>query len=106
MKIQVVVDVKRKRVLSVEVTDEKVHERENFKPLVKKAKVKKVFGDGGYDSHDNFEFLSSEGIEAGIKVRRSSRIDCGGARRGVVRAYLREPLSWNRGIGYGRRWIV
>ena len=40
-----------------------------IKFLVSKAKrrvkVKKVLGDGGYDSHENFNFLAEEGIRQG-----------------------------------------
>ena len=53
--------------------------------LVRKAKrkaiIKKVLGDGGYDTHDNFKFLASCGIEAGIKVREDSDPNCGGSRQ-------------------------
>jgi hypothetical protein len=37
-----------------------------------KADVKKVIADGAYDSKDNFRFLSSNGIEPCIKVRKNS----------------------------------
>jgi hypothetical protein len=57
------VDTRTKQVVSLEVSDEKTHDGEKLKPLVKKAKkkarVKKVLGDGGYDSHGNLDFLAS-----------------------------------------------
>jgi hypothetical protein len=74
IKIHVAVDTRTKQVVSLEVSDEKTHDGEKLKPLVKKAqkkaRVKKVLGDGGYDSHENFDFLASEGIELCIKVWR------------------------------------
>jgi hypothetical protein len=30
----------------------------------RKVKVKRVLGDGGYDTHDNFKFLATSGIKA------------------------------------------
>lgn len=59
IKIRVAVDTRTKQVVSLEVSDEKTHDGEKLKPLVKKARVKKVLGDGGYDSHENFDFLAS-----------------------------------------------
>jgi hypothetical protein len=110
IKIHVAVDTRTKRVVSIEVSDEKTHDREKLKPLVKKAKkrvrVKKVLGDGGYDSHENFDFLASEGIEPCIKVRRDSDLRCGGVRGEVVRDYLKDPTGWKKRLGYGQRWMV
>jgi len=60
---------------------------------VKKARVKKVLGDRSYGSHENFDFLASEGIEPCIKVRRDSLLSCGGVRGEVVREDLKDPTS-------------
>jgi len=92
------VDIETKQAVSLEVTDDRTSDGEKLKPLVKKArrkvKVKRVLGDGGYDTHDNFKFLAACGIEAGIKVREDSDPNCGGAREEVVRAYLKDPPGW------------
>ena len=110
IKIHVAVDTKTKQVVSVEVSDERTNDGEKLLPLVmsskRKAKVKRVLGDGGYDNHNNFNFLAEEGIEAGIKVRKDSNPNCGGAREEVVSAYLRDPSSWKEKVGYGKRWMV
>ncbi len=104
------VDTKTKQVVSLEVTDERTDDGEKLAPLVRKARrkarVNKVLGDGGYDSHDNFKFLASEGIEPGIKVREDSNPNCGGAREEVVRAYLKDPPGWKERVGYGERWMA
>jgi hypothetical protein len=75
------------------VTDDKTHDGEMVVPVVRgaqrKVKVGSWVGDGGYDTHDNFNFLASEGIDGGIKVREDSDPNCGGARE-EVRAYLRD----------------
>lgn len=104
------VDTKTKQVVSLEVSDERTDDGEKLVSLVRgakrKARVKKVLGDGGYDTHDNFQFLATEGIEAGIKVREDSNPDCGGEREEVVRAYLKDPPGWKERVGYGRRWMA
>ena len=66
----------------------------------------KALGDGGYDTHNSFTFLASEGIEAGIKVREASNPACEGPRGEVVRAYLGDPVGWKLAVGYGRRWMA
>lgn len=108
IKIHVGVDTKTKQVVSLEVTDERTDEGKKLKPLVRKAKrkarVKKVLGDGGYDTHDNFKFLAASGIEAALKVREDSNPNCGGKREEVVRAYLKDPPGWKKRVGYGQRW--
>jgi hypothetical protein len=106
----VAVDIKTKQVVSLEVSDERTDEGKKLVPLVRgakrKARVKKVLGDGGYDTRDNFQFLAAEGIEAGIKVREDANPNCGGAREEVVRAYLQDPPGWKERVGYGRRWMA
>lgn len=110
IKIHIGVDIKTKQAVSLEVTDDKTHDGERLKPLVRKAqkrvRVEGVLGDGGYDLHDSFQFLADEGIEVGIKVREDSNPNCGGVREEVMRAYLKEPLAWKEQVGYGQRWMA
>jgi hypothetical protein len=97
-------------VVSLEVSDGRTNDGEKLVPPVreakKKARVKKVLGDSGYDSHENFEFLAASGIEAALKVREDANPNCGGAREEVVRAYLQDPPGWKKRVGYGRRWMA
>jgi hypothetical protein len=106
----VAVDTKTKQVVSLEVSDERTDDGEKLVPLVRgakrKARGKKVLGDGGYDTHDNFQFLAASGIEAALKVREDANPNCGGARGEVVRAYLKDPPGWKERVGYGRRWMA
>ncbi|MCL0039112.1 IS5 family transposase [Dehalococcoidia bacterium] len=110
IKIHVGVDIGTKQVVSLEMTDDRTHDSEKLVPLVKgaqrKVKVKRVLGDGGYDTHDNFKFLAACGIEPGIKVREDSNPNCGGQREEVVQAYLRGPPEWKKQVGYGQRWMA
>ena len=72
LKIHVAVDIKKKRILSLEVTSEEVHNGQDLKKLVDDAsennKVKRVLADGMYDSNNNFRYLSKNHIKPGMKT--------------------------------------
>jgi hypothetical protein len=112
LKIHIAVDVKRKKILALEVTDEKVGDERMLQPLVeeasRKGKIAKTIGDGAYDTKSNFHYLTEKGIEPVIKVRRDASSKAGGCvpRRLVAQEYLRDPEAWKRGHGYGQRWMV
>ena len=112
LKIHIAVDVKRKKILALKVTKEKVADGKRLRSLVneasKQVKVTKVIGDGGYDSKKNFRYLSERGIEAIIKVRKnaSARADGCMPRKLVAQEYLRDPEAWKRSHGYGQRWMA
>ena len=80
LKIHVAVDIKRKRILSLEVTSEEVHDGKMLKKLVDNASssrgnhVKGVLADGMYDSNNNFRYLSKNHIKPGIKTRSNSKV--------------------------------
>jgi len=112
LKIHIAVDVKRKRILALEVTDEKVGDERMLQPLVeeasKKARIAKTIGDGAYDTKRIFRYLDANGIEPIIKVRKDASSKAGGCvpRRLVAQEYLRNPEAWKRRHGYGQRWMV
>ena len=84
------VDVNTKEILSLEVTDEKVHDGKIMEQLVepvlenknknknknKDFHIKSVLADGAYDSNKNFNYLQKKNIQPGIKVRKNSIISC------------------------------
>jgi hypothetical protein len=77
LKIHVAVDVRKKKVVSLQVTSEEVHDSKVLKKLVKAASenndIKRVIADdGAYDSKKNFRYRSDYGIQAAIKVRKNS----------------------------------
>ena len=83
LKIHVAVDIKSKKILSMEVTaDERVHDNKVLPKLVDNVSIDdgfatvvgRVLGDGAYDSNDTFRFLSERGIMPCIKVRKNSRV--------------------------------
>ena len=78
LKIHVAVDIKRKRILSLEVTSEEVHDGRILKELVDNASennnLKGILADGMYDSNNNFRYLSKNHIKPGIKTRSNSKV--------------------------------
>ena len=73
LKIHVAVDIKRKRILSLEVASEEVHDGRILK-LVDNASennnLKGILADGMmYDSNNNFRYLSKNHIKPGVKTR-------------------------------------
>jgi len=82
LKIHVVVNVKTKKILSIKVTDEHVHDGKTLPELVeniiesdKKITIGNLFAeDGAYDGNEIFRYLGDNGILPCIKVRKNSRI--------------------------------
>src|SRR2546421_8923942 len=76
LKIHVAVDIKKKRIISLEVTSEEVHDGSKLRILVDRAmennNVKRIIADGVYDSNENFRFLCQNNIEPAIMVRKNS----------------------------------
>jgi len=112
LKIHIAVDVKRKKILALKVTDEQVSDGRMLQPLVeeafRKGKVAKVIGDGAYDTKSNFRYLDARKSEPVIKVRKNSSSRAGGCmpRKLVAQECLRDLEAWKRNHGYGQRWMV
>ncbi len=112
LKIHVAVDVKRKKILALEVTKEKVPDGRRLRSLVSKAsrqvKITKAIGDGAYDTKTNFRYLANREIDPVIKVRKNSSSKANGCmpRKLVAQEYLRDPEAWKRKHGYGQRWMA
>ena len=112
LKIHIAVDIKKKRILSLEVTSEEVHDGKMLKKLVDNVsennKTKRVLADGMYDSNNNFRYLSKNHIKPGIKTRRNSKVkstNCSARNMSVLRQ--RTKLKrWKRSVSYGKRWMV
>lgn len=113
LKIHFAVDIKTKQVVAMDVTSEKVHDGKRLKRLVKRAeenvRVKRVLGDGAYDSRANFNFLSQRGIKPVIRVRRNSTPKSRGSmarKLAVVEQSKFKPKAWSRIHRFGYRWRV
>ena len=113
IKIHVAVNVRTKKILSMEVTKEDVYDGKMLKKVVDNVvsennDVKKVLADGAYDSKDNFMYLDRMGIEPVIRVRRNSSIKANICmpRKMVVIEQLRDMKWWKKKHEYGMRWIA
>jgi hypothetical protein len=120
LKIHVAVNVKTKKILSMKVTDEHVHDSRALPELVDEAiksdnmllaaTIGKLFADGAYDNNDIFRYLGDNGIQSCIKVRKNSRVRW---RKGKnilrnlsVLAQKNDLQKWKDSVRYGQRWIV
>ena len=114
LKIHVAVDIKKKRILSLHVTSEQVHDGKVLSKLVDDIVIKQnkvidtAIGDGAYDSNNNFQFLSFKGINPAIKVRKNSR--CTNTnhylRNKAVTMQKTNLQQWKNSVDYGQRWMV
>jgi len=112
LKIHIAVDIKKRRILSLEVTSEEVHDGKILKKLVDDAsannKVKRVLADGMYDSNKNFRYLSKNHIKPGIKTRSNSEArstNCYARNMSVLRQQT-NLKRWKRSMSYGYRWMA
>lgn len=113
IKIHVAVDIKTKKIVSMSVTKEDVHDGKMLKELVedvsKRYNIKKVMADGGYDSKDNFRHLDEMKIIPAIKVRKNSSVknnaNCIPRKLSVIQQ-LEDLKRWKRKHRYGMRWMA
>ena len=114
LKIHVAVDIKRKRILSLHVTSEEVHDGKVLPELVDDITIKQnkvidtTIADGAYDSNNNFQILSFKGIKPAIKVRKNSRCRKTNHyfRNKTVKMQKNNLQQWKDSVSYGQRWIV
>ncbi len=114
IKVHIAVDTRTKKLLALEVTDEQVGDRKMLKPLVEQVKdrggkITRVYGDGGYDSKENFNYLAGNGIEPVIKTRKDASTKARGSpsRAKMVREIRKLGYSgWRDKHKYGYRWMT
>ncbi|MGI9010537.1 MAG: IS5 family transposase [Nitrososphaeraceae archaeon] len=114
LKIHVAVDIKKKRVLSLKVTSEQIHDGKVLPELIDDITIKQnkvietAIMDGSYDSNKNFQLLSFKGIKPAIKVRKNSRYRKTNhyLRNKTVKMQKTNLQQWKNSVGYGQRWIV
>ena len=115
LKIHIAVDIKRKRILSLDVTSEQVHDSQVLPVLIEDITIKQnkvvenAIMDGAYDNNNNFQYLSFRGINPAIKVRKNSRCKKTNhyLRNKTVKMQKKNNLQqWKDSVSYGQRWIV
>jgi len=114
LKIHFAVNIRTKQVVSMDVSSEKVGDERRLKRLVNRAsengvRVKRVLGDGAYDSRANFKFLDKRHIKPVIRVRSNSvpkSKGCQARKDAVIEQQAFKPRSWSRIHRFGYRWRV
>ena len=114
LKIHIAVDIKKKRILSLDVTSEQVHDGKILPELVDDITIKQnkvvetAIMDGAYDSNNNFQFLSFKGIQPAIKVRKNAKYRKTNhyLRNKNVQSQKTNLEQWKNSVDYGQRWIV
>jgi IS5 family transposase len=114
LKIHLAVDIKKKRILSLHVTSEQVHDGKILPELIDDITIKQnkivnsIIADGSYDNNKNFQFLSFKGIKPAIKVRKNSRCRKTNhyLRNKTVKMQKNNLQQWKVSVNYGQRWIV
>jgi IS5 family transposase len=114
LKIHVAVDIKKKRILSLIVTSEEVHDGKILPELIDDITIKQnkivdsTIADGAYDSNNNFQYLSFRGIQPAIKVRKNSRCRKTNhyLRNKAVKMQKNNLQQWKDSVRYGQRWMT
>ncbi len=110
IKVHVAVDVESKKLVTLEITDERISDKEMAKPLLDGVNLEDVLGDGAYDTEDLFNFLKEKGISRpGIKIRKNAVVsdDPDSERANSVLDFKKWGYPyWRMAHQYGRRWAV
>ena len=114
LKIHVAVDIKRKRILSLIVTSEQLHDSQILPELIEDITIKQnkaidmTIADGAYDNNKIFQFLSFNNIKPAIKVRKNSvcRKSNHCIRNQTVKIQKTDLVKWKDSVKYGQRWIA
>jgi hypothetical protein len=111
-----VVDIKSKKILSMKVIDEHIHDSKALPKLVQSiiklnsGTASKIFADGAYDSNGVFRYLSDNGILPCIKVRKNAKVRWkkGNILKNLSVLIQRNDLQkWKDSVSSGgQRWIV
>jgi hypothetical protein len=116
LKVHVAVDINNNniKILSLNVTTEKVHDSKVLPILVhdvirrQNIDVNSVIADGSYDNNQIFQFLSFNNIKSAIKVRKNARVKRNNHYKRNL-AVLEQKIDfdkWKNSVSYGKRWVV
>ena len=112
LKIHVAVDIKKKKIVSLEVTSEEVHDSKMLKHLVDHAlennTVARTLCDGSYDNNNNFRYLVKNNIQPAIKTRKNSKVgptNCKARNTSVIKQQ-QNFKKWRNSLRYGHRWMA
>jgi hypothetical protein len=115
LKIHIAVDVKNRKIISMKVTDEHIHDSKVLPKIVddisksKHVTVGKIIADGAYDSNTVFKCLADSGILPCIKVRKNAKAKKTNhfLRNLSVISQKKNGLQrWKDSVSYGQRWMA
>ena len=115
LKIHIAVDVKSKKIISMKVTYEHIHDSKMLPKIVgdisksKHVTVGKIIADGAYDSNTVFKCLADSGILPCIRVRKNAKAKkTSHFLRNLSVIYQKKNglQRWKDGVSYGQRWIA
>ena len=115
LKIHIAVNVKTKEILSLEVTDEKVHDGKLMVKLIENIlksnnnniNIKSILADGSYDSNKNFKYIHERNILPGIKIRKNSITSSKNTNTRNKEVTLQQYFDrWKKKRKYGHRWMA
>jgi hypothetical protein len=81
LKIHISVNVRNKKILSMKITDERVHDGKVLPELVEnvtksnRGTIGKLLADGAFDNNGLIGYLSDNGILTWINVRKMRELD-------------------------------
>lgn len=115
-KLQIALNVESQEIESAMLTTNDCHDKEVLQELVEaiEGNITQVGGDGGYESHANYDYLANKKIQALIPPRKDGRIKQHGNSKKFPLArdqLLREIRSlgrkrWKQETGYHQRSLV
>lgn len=116
IKVHIIVDVKSKDLLGIEITNEHVNDGTVFPVLLDRVQatpgirpITRVLADGAYDHKDIFNRLKKDHIQSGIKIRENAATKSGGSPYRAECSREKQKLgyrAWADKNNYGKRWAV
>jgi len=116
IKSHIIVDVKSKDLLGIEITNEQVNDGEVFPALLDQAQavsgdhpITRVLADGAYDQNGIFNRLEKDHIISGIKIQENAATKSGGSPYRAECSREKQKLgyhAWADENKYGKRWAV
>ena len=106
--MHVAVDVETRRLITFEITDERITDQELVKPLLKDIRLKDSLMDGAYDKEEVFKFMKEKGVTMpGIKIRKNAVVRADSEIANTVLEFKKYGYdSWKLVHNYGKRWAA
>lgn len=110
LKIHIAVNIKTKKAVAIEITEDSVGDNKMAIQLIEKAQecapICKGLFDGAYDTYAIWNDLNARGIEPLIRLRKNARINDkkSRCRSQAIKCYKGNEKEWVKATGFGQRW--